>query len=559
MDDLLKIEVFNHLEKALYKTLPTELPVSSGGDSEGWFHFHKNIWHPIGIVKSSAVSGKVSKKDVVTNSNWNVQMVISVRGEHSSHFDPCTQITQITSNNAYWFRGIVPHMDCTISMCFSVVDDDSIAPLEHIIKVGTGLLVWPPESSAEEQESQSVAASSPKKNSSKAPASTPQTKSTTIIAIAPTPTVPLSSRKRTRTDFSLAENDTDDENEEKTNRASRTRRTTVEVDISGTSTTRKRRQEETSDITEDEEDAIVSTRSSRHSTQQKIPVSPLVKKQPKTPLPVDTQKKLASTPRGNQKNQIDLSPSSSARKAAPVSSSKVSNTVTDNATLLAEAKLYFATLRSVPELPALVLKYRLDIHTNLSSLPMTKEKERDVLMLHGPLMTQALPWNLVQIFQRDTSTTHQYIVALLQHYFTLLSQSEQSKPATKKTLANVSDNQAELTEIDQWMRENIMSPSVHSLFDRLGPRCIGLNQGKVILKHLRVLFEEAAISGALFMTTEDCGVDEKASLEQWRDLHHGNAYPWAMLLGPQYFLRFLLFVIKSANHPLGKCPVLLVV
>jgi hypothetical protein len=328
------------------------------------------------------------------------------------------------------------------------------------------------------------------------------------------------------------------------------------VDNSGTSSTRKRRQEETSDITEDEEDAIVSTRSSRHLTQQKIPVSPLVKKQPKTPLPVDIQKKQGSTPRlsGNPKNQIDRSPSSSARKAAPVSSSKVSNTVTDNATLLAEAKLYFATLRSVPESPVLALKYRLDIHTNLSSLPMTKEKERDVLMLHGPLMTQALPWNLVQIFQRDTTTTHQHIVALLQHYFTLLNQSELSKPTSKKILANVSDNQAELMEIEQWMRENIMSPSVHSLFDRLGPRCIGLNQEKLILKHLRVLFEEAAISGALFMTTEDCGVDEKTSLEQWRDLHHGNAYPWAMLLGPQYFLRFLVFVIKSANHPLGSVP-----
>lgn len=224
----------------------------------------------------------------------------------------------------------------------------------------------------------------------------------------------------------------------------------------------------------------------------------------------------------------------------------------DDATLLSEASTFFETLRAAPNAPALPPKNRLEFH--LPPLSSTghhqkgKDKDKDkehLVNIQGPLMTLSVPASLMSVLHRDMHTTTHYITTILRRY-SHLRQSEGSSSHHKSAKLQQQRAAEEAQTLSTLIVDRISSPTVHTLFDQLGPRCIGVNQEKTHIKHLRALFEDVC-EAHIFVHDE-----EKQAWIDWRDREFGGAVvAWADILGPLYFLRFLFYVVTSSKHPIG--------
>lgn len=531
----LKIEVLNFLEKASYRPLPTEVPVSTYDKEEGWFHFHQKIWHPLGIVKASAVRGKVTKKDQVVNAALKIEMEIAVDGEHSAQYDPCIQVTHATTNTAYWFRAVCPKMNCQAVLRFRVVDDDSIAPLEHVIKVGTGVLDWTTKTEDENPTTEETEdlPQSPRKRGGRSQA-TPVQQSKGSLVLQETP---ASSRKRTRGGDSV---ETPTITRVISLDLEETGETEEDAPRSSRHSSRKRRHTDAIMIEEDDEEeeeervpVVASARSGRRSSATST----------SEPVPPSS----SSTKRSTERTKA--TPGKSSSKESLVLDESSDGTIDyDDATLLLEASTFFETLRAAPIAPALVPKNRLEFH--LPPLPPQKGKDKDkehLVTIQGPLMSLSVPASLMSVLHRDMHTTSHYITAILRRYLYLRQMdgpSSHHKPAKAQQQRAAEEAQTLSTLIV----DNISSPTVHALFDQLGPRCIGVNQEKTHIKHLRALFEDVC-EAHIFVNDE-----EKRAWMDWREREFGGAVvAWADILGPLYFVRFLFYVVTSSKHPIGTC------
>eukprot|EP01033_Poteriospumella_lacustris_P004899 gene4899-3507_t len=436
-------------------------------------------------------------------------------------------------------------MNCQAVLRFRVVDDDSIAPLEHVIKVGTGVLDWTTKTEDENPTTEETEdlPQSPRKRGGRSQA-TPVQQSKGSLVLQETP---ASSRKRTRGGDSVETatrarvicldleevEETEDDAPRSSRRSSRKRRHIDAIMI-------EEDDEEEEEEEEEESVPVVATgRSGRRS-------STTSSSEPAPPSSSSTKRSTERTKATPRK--------SSSKESLVLDESSEESIDYDDATLLLEASTFFETLRAAPIAPALAPKNRLEFHlpplSSSASHQKGKDKDKEHLVtIQGPLMTLSVPASLMSVLHRDMHTTSHYITTILRRYLYLRQMdgsSSHTKPAKSQQQRAVAEEAQTLSTL---IVDNISSPTVHALFDQLGPRCIGVNQEKTHIKHLRALFEDVC-EAHIFARDE-----EKRAWIDWREREFGGAVvAWADILGPLYFVRFLFYVVTSSKHPIGVIP-----
>lgn len=585
------LEVLSYAQKKnkSYFPLPTHLEVSAPDPAKphAWFTFSKSEYHPIGVVKATAKPGEVTKEDhKAVPRSLTVTLEVSLLGDHKGEYESFVIHTPSThKDNTFWFQRIFAHVPGMLSLRFTC-SDESIAPLEHVVAVGDGKLLTQADDH-DDQSDEDKAYESPRKSSRLAGASTPVVKSNkkaplnasskksnaeskTATAIS----VTNSTRKSSRRSMEDEEDADDllDEAEEAVVVPKRSHKRKVaepefEEDLLIQSDRRSSR------ATASSKEAVIETPAAK-----KVKTETSTKKKKVSAVDLDDdeaeddfadlydREDTKKVGKNSKANPAVVKKEAGSSKAAAAKNNKTKtrvnfdeDVVSDNdhgentdlePSPISMTRRFFANLCAPPVTVTLPLKNRLE-RTPFASLT-----------LRGPLMTLTLPASLVHALQYDQHTVAHHTNRLLAQHLEVLENGGLK--------GVIDDDDAQLNAEDAEKIRHALSPSAHVLFDRLLASCIGLNNAANIVKYLRVLFEEACQAQVLFyrdvLAAEDedgTNLTESDLFARFHEVYNSSQGSkssssgdqhralWASLLGPFHFLRFVVFLVGTANHPEG--------